>query len=454
MIIMSMFINRKEELAKLNEIYSSAHAELVLLYGRRRVGKSRMLIESIKDKNALYFLADVSENILDILAKQIPNEFIKFSTWEDFFEFIIKSEYEIIIIDEFQYIYNINKAWPTILQRWWEKIKNTKKKIILCGSIISTIDKISRGYGSALYGRKTREMQVEPLTFKHIPNFLPIYSTKDLIESYAILGGIPRYLEEFDKEKKLEENIKKKIVDKTSFLYNEPLNLLFEEFREPATYIAILLAISEGKNKFNEIADYSKTGTTKLPKYLITLERTKIIEKEIPVTENKMRTKSTKYIIKDNFYRFWLKFIFKNKSQIEKGLGSNVIEEIKKEINQFVGITFEDICREIVLDSNKDISKIGRWWYKDSEIDIVAINNKKKEILFGECKWSDKIDAKKIAKELIEKAKLVRWSNEQRREAFIIFARSFSQKIVQFENKKFTCLDLTDIEEYIQKKRK
>src|SRR3989344_3619102 len=255
---MIMFINRKEEQEKLLEIAKSKRAELMLVYGRRRVGKSRLLIEFAKKTNALYLLADISENILEILAKQVREEFIRFSTWEDFFEFLYKSKYKIIIIDEFQYLYQINKAWPTMLQRWWEKIKETNKKIILCGSIISTIYKISKGYGSALYGRKTLEMHIAPLEFRFVRKFFPDYSLEQLVETYSVLGGIPRYLEEFDSKIAIDENIKKKILDKTSFLYNEPINLLFEEFRTPAAYSSILEAITNGYVKFGEIADISK----------------------------------------------------------------------------------------------------------------------------------------------------------------------------------------------------
>src|SRR3989344_1300111 len=316
---MIMFINRKEEQEKLLEIAKSKRAELMLVYGRRRVGKSRLLIEFAKKTNALYLLADISENILEILAKQVREEFIRFSTWEDFFEFLYKSKYKIIIIDEFQYLYQVNKAWPTILQRWWEKLKDTDKKIILCGSIISTIDKIARGYGSALYGRKTYEMEIQPLSFQHAREFLKGYPVEEQIKAYSVLGGIPRYLEEIDLTKSVEENINEKILEKIRFLYNEPVNLLFEEFRDPSTYLAILSGISEGQTKFNEIAVYSHIGTNKLPKYLLVLERVGIIKKEVPVTEKKLKSKLTRYYLKDNFYRFWLRFVFKNKAQIEQG---------------------------------------------------------------------------------------------------------------------------------------
>jgi len=447
---MSMFINRKDEIKKLIEIYNSKKPELVLLYGRRRVGKSRLLIESIKNYDALYLLADMSENILDVLSSQIKKEFVKFTNWDDFFEFIIKSKYKIIIIDEFQYLYNVDKAWLTILQRWWEKIKESDKKIILCGSILSTIYKIGIGYGSALYGRKTREMDITSLKFESVYEFLRNYNILDSIESYFILGGIPRYLEEFDTSQSVDYNIKKKIIEKTSFLYNEPMNLLFEEFRDSTPYISIILAITEGKTKFNEISDYSRISTNKLPKYLYTLERVKIIAKEYPVVGKKIRSKSTHYTLIDNFYRFWFKFIFPNKSQIELGLKEEVFKDIRKNLNSFFGPVFEKLCVEVVLKSNiLMISKIGRWWHKDKEIDIVAIDDSKKEILFCECKWKEKVSAESVMKDLMEKSRSVNY--ERNKEIFVVFAKSFKKKINEFENRKVYCFDLKDIEKIMNK---
>ena len=252
----------------------------ILAYLTSTVFKYSKVRSDSNNKNAIYFLADASENILDNLANQVPNQFVRFSNWDDFFDFLLKSKHKIIIIDEFQYIYNVDKAWPTILQRWWEKLKETNKKIILSGSIISTIYKIAMGYGSALYGRKTREIEINSLNFLYAREFFKGYSIEEILSAYFILGGIPRYLEEFDSSLTLYENIKRKIIEKTSFLYNEPMNLLFEEFRDSTPYISIILAISEGKTKFNEISDYSRISTNKLPKYLSVLERVKIIARD------------------------------------------------------------------------------------------------------------------------------------------------------------------------------
>lgn len=437
MIIMIMFIDREEELEKLLEISKSGRAELVLIYGRRRVGKSRLLVEFAKKTGALYLLADASENILDVLSNQVGEEFVKFNTWEDFFYFIYKSKHKIFVIDEFQYLYQVNKAWPTIMQRWWEKIKETDKKIILCGSMVSTVYKIAMGYGSALYGRKTYEIQIRPLKFGFIKNFFPDYNFEELVKVYSILGGIPRYLEEFNPKLSIEENIKKNILDKNSFLYNEPINLLFEEFRKPAPYNSILSAITDGYVKFGEISDVSKIKNNKLPKYLMVLERVGIIEKDIPVTEKKIKAKTTRYRIKDNFYRFWFKFIFKNKSMIEQGLQKEVFNLISNEFNSYLGKSFEDVCREFLI-NNKifNFKKIGKWWHKDIEVDIAALNDQ--ESLSGECKWQDNVDAKKILEELKKKTEIF---NEGKK-TYAIFAKSFKER---FKAKDVLMFDLNDL---------
>ncbi len=445
MIIMVMFVNRTEELNKLLELSKSKKAELALIYGRRRVGKSRLLIEFAKKTGALYLLADISENVLDILAKQVNDEFVKFGTWEDFFEFIYKSKYKIIIIDEFQYLYLVNKAWPSMLQRWWEKIKETDKKIILCGSAISTVYKISMGYGAALYGRKTFDMQVTPLKFRFIKDFFPNYNPEQLVEAYAILGGTPRYLEEFDPKLEIADNIKNKILNKTAFLYNEPLNLLFEEFRSPAPYTSIFLAITQGYTKFAEIAEVSKIQGHKLPKYLLILERVGLIEKEIPITEKKIKTKTTRYKIRDNFYKFWFKFVFKNKSLIEQGLEKEVFASIEKELNAYVGKAFEDVCREFIIDSKIfRLTKIGSWWHKDKEMDIIALNDQTKEVLFAECKWQNGVDARKVLDDLTERAKTVKLA--KRKEVYAIFAKSFKEK---FKERNVLLFDLKDLKKLI-----
>ena len=454
MINMFMFIDREEEIRELRRISESEKAELIIIYGRRRVGKSRVLTEFASESNAIYLLADASDNILDIFSSQISDRFVRFRDWEDFFEYFYGSDRKILIIDEFQYLYTVNKAWPTILQRWWEKFKETDKKIILCGSIITTIARISRGYGSALYGRKTAEMEIKPLKFKDIGSFLPSYGMEDLIRSYSVLGGVPRYIEEFSDNLSVEKNIREKILKKTSFLYNEPMNLLFEEFRDPAPYTSIIMAIVQGNTKFNEISQFSHISTSKLPKYLIILERVGIIEKEIPVTERRIKVKRTAYTVKDNFFRFWFRYVFPSRTRIEMGMENEIMKEIKEDMERYVSRAFEGIVRETLYGSGK-YTKIGKWWRKDAEIDIVALNERNKEILFGEVKWRNRKIGCDVLDELMEKKELVKWNNENRKERFLIVSKSgFTKKCMErMDDEGIMHWDLKDIENFLQNKQ-
>ncbi|NOX71351.1 MAG: ATP-binding protein [Candidatus Micrarchaeota archaeon] len=443
---MIIFIDRKEEMKVLEDVARSKKAELVLLYGRRRIGKSRLLVEFLakrKQKDGLYFLSDMSETILDIfsdIAGKAESSFIHFRDWNDFFEFVVKSRHKIFVIDEFQYLYYINRAWPTILQRWWEEIRKTGKKIILCGSTISAIFRIASGYSSPLYGRKTREINIKPLDFSCMKKFLPGYSIEELIKTYAVTGGVPRYIEEIDPNVPLQLNLKTKVFEKTSFLYNEPMNLLFEEFRDPASYISILLSIASGATRFSEISQKSAIQPAVLSKYLIALERTEIIERKVPVTEKRLKSKNGRYYLSDNFYSFWLKFVFPNKTFIEQGLLDNILKNISRSFNLHVSFVFEDICRQLAISiSPFPTERIGRQWGRipDAskgrnayEIDIIALNEKTKDILFAECKWQEKVNPNKILSDLKEKAQYVDWNKEKRKEHYAIFAKSFSTRKV------------------------
>jgi len=212
-----------------------------------------------------------------------------------------------------------------------------------------------------------------------------------------------------------------------------------------------LLAITQGNVKFNDIASFSRIEANKLPKYLTVLERVKLISKEVPVSVKKIKTKITRYRVLDNFYRFWFKYIFKNRIYIEQEFADEVFDEIKREFNSYCGEIFEDVCMEFVKKANFfPLTKIGRWWHKDKEIDMVALNERTKEILFGECKWQSKVNAKKIVKELAEKSQYVQWHNKEREESFAVFAKNFSERVNEWNGKKVYCFDLKDLEKNIK----
>ncbi len=412
MLPKGMFINRTPELLYLNKLYSANKPELIILYGRRRIGKTALLREFIQDKNGLYLMADVSENILDHFSRVISKQysFVKFVTWDDLFEFVKAQSRKrfVLILDEFQYLYQVNKAFPTILQRWWEELVKTKIMIILCGSSISMIKKIAMGYGSALYGRKTAELELKPLSFIDAKKFIPKLSIDDFVAIYSIFGGVPRYLEEMTGN--IYKDIKEKILDTRSFMYNEPLNLMFEEFKDFSRYFSILSAVADGAVRFNEICQKSRIPTNKLFKYLMVLERVGLIEKCIPVLG---KVKGGNYRIKDNFFQFWFRYVYPNRSMLELGLIDDINNNIKLDLNRYIGKAFENIAKELLIRMNRDkrlpftFSEIGQWWYKDQEIDLVAVDKKQKNVMLFEVKWKEitKKDVERIFNELEERSK-------------------------------------------------
>jgi len=448
MLPKSMFVDRKNEIDLLNKIYEKEKAELILLYGRRRVGKTRLLKEFIKDKNSYYFIADISADILTTFERVIKDQFVRFPNWDDFFDFLEMKggKRVVIVLDEFQYLYKVNKAWPTILQRRWEDLKDTKVMIILCGSIISSIYKMAMGYGSALYGRKTHEIEISPLSFFDAKDFMPKYNLEEFVYIYAILGGIPRYLEEMEDGKKLWENLRDNIINKNCFLYREPLNLFYEEFKNPSVYLSIIHALSEGGKKFNEISTRTDIVTGKLSKYLNVLERVKIIKKIVPITEKRERTRNTQYILSDNFIKFWFAFVYPDRALIELDETHSIVKKIKKELNTFTGQVFEEMCEQFIIRKKPiTFTKIGKWWHKDQEIDIVGLNESKKHAAFFECKWKNlSYNASlKILGDLEEKADFVKWHNTQRKEQYGLIAKKIENK-EDLRKNGFLAYDLDD----------
>lgn len=422
---MIMFVNRKEELKYLEDLNKTKGARLLILYGRRRIGKTELLRQFSRGKKHLFFSCDLSseqEQLRQFTEKifRITGEpFLQtqpFTSWEALFRYIfdhISKKIPIIIIDEFPYLCISNKAIPSILQKIWdEKEKKINIFLILCGSYMSFMEKEILGSKSPLYGRRIGQMILKPLDFESINGFFPNYTREERTYCYAILGGTPAYLLRFNPKKTIEQNIKNEILNKNAFLYSEPRFLLMEELREPSIYFSILKAIADGKTRLNEIAQ--ETGIKdrhKVNKYISVLRELHIIRREIPVTEEKPH-KSRKgiYLLDDPYFRFWFKYVFPNMSYLEEGDIEYVWEEkIKPDFDSFTGFIFEDICIQKLKKFNKEnrlpfkAKNIGRWWDRTDEIDIVAFDDKG-SFLFCECKWTNKKIGVNILSELQRKA--------------------------------------------------
>lgn len=457
---MFLFINRKEELSFLQRRYEGRQFEFIIVYGRRRIGKTELIKEFVKSKPHMYFLCNrtgTSANILRFrkeTAKFLSEPEIASEDIGEIFSHIASKAKgrSIIVFDEFSYLVEKDDAIPSLFQGIIDEVLRDKNiMLILCGSSISMMERLL-GYKNPLYGRKTGHMKIDFLNFRHYREFFPGNSIEENIRIYAILGGVPFYIEKFDKKKSALDNAKDEILSKQGRLYEEADFLLKEEFREPDVYKSILSAIASGSTKVAEIADKAGIKASDMDRYLKALMALGIIKREIPATEKK--SKKTLYSVDDNFFNFYALFFEPYRSDIEMGETRNLEESLKRNFNTYVGKKFEKLIRTEIVRKVLPftVSKAGRWWgfYRDEgqrkelEIDIVALNDAAKDILFAECKWKDNADAEKILNGLKAKAGHVEWNKGKRKEYYAIFAKSFSKRA-----KDTMCFDLKDVEKLL-----
>lgn len=421
-----MFLGRDSELGFLNDRYNEKSAQLIVLYGRRRVGKTEILKEFCKNKRHIFFsctqtqdrvqLSKFSDMLMreDIPAKKYVTAF---DEWEKAFSAILDLPYgddkKLVVIDEFPYMCSGNSSIPSILQNLWDnKLKDSNVMLILCGSAMSFIEKELLAEKNPLYGRATGIYKVNPLGFYDAMKFFPNYSDRDKIAAYAVLGGIPHYLKQWNPELSVKENIKRNILTKGCVLYSEVEFLLHQELRETALYNSILEAVACGSTKLNDISQKSLVeDTAKTSVYLRNLIELGIAEREFSVDagvrEKTGRSKGI-YRLTDNFFRFWYAFGFANYSQLEDGDVDGVYDYIiEPKLNEFASLAFEDVCREFIKERQKRgelpfrYSRIGRFMGKttmrdrksgglrtaETEIDVMCISADCDEFLVGECKF-------------------------------------------------------------------
>lgn len=448
---MNNFISRHKELDFLNSEYKKNDSSLVVLYGRRRIGKTTLTTEFGKDKNILYFLVteesekENQNQFKNLVAEFTNNELLKNVTtdnWEVIFKALVDdkpNKKKLMIIDEFQYLGKNNAAFPSVFQKIWDTILKDKNiMVILCGSLISMMEAQTLAYSSPLYGRRTGQIKLKQIPFYDYYEFFPKKSRKELIEYYSVTGGVPKYIELFYDSSDVFSAIEKNILSKQSFLYEEPIFLLQNEVSEIGSYFSIIKTIAAGNKKLSKIATALEVKQTGLTKYLQTLINLDILEREVPITEeNPEKSKRGIYKIKDNFIEFWFKFIYPNKSFIEMDRTEFVINKIKKNIiDNHISYVYEDICIEEMWKLNADnkwnfnFDKIGRFWNNATEIDIVAFDSNGKDIVFGECKYREQPVDIDVFYELLDKVKDVDWNKSNRKEWYILFSiNGFTKKM-------------------------
>ena len=463
------FFNRGEELKFLNNKFKENGFQFIVLYGRRRTGKSELLTNFCRGKKHIYFLCNKKgsesnqSKFLEKAAKAFNDFKPDLDSFEDTFAYIAKKagkEKFIVCIDEFSYLVEKDQAIPSVFQSIVdENLKNTNIMLILCGSSISMMEKGVLSYKSPLYGRRTGQWKLKPFKLREFCKVFKGLGIEEMIKTYSVFSDIPAYFLQYNKDKSLEQNIKEKILTKGTYLYDEGEAVLREELKEPEAYFDILEAMTMVA-KPSKIANLARTNARDLPKYMKKLESLDIVERVVPVTE-KARTKISLYFIKDNFLNLWFRFVYPNKSELEERRIDEVFELIQEKLDKEIQKTFEKFClrliKEKVVLKNHFFTKIGKQWGKIKgkpkgqntyEIDLVALNEKTKEILFAECKWKKGVNAEKALAELKEKAAFVQWNNQKRKEHYAIFAKSFKKK---FKEKGIHLYDLKDLEKALKK---
>ena len=405
---MEKFVDRENEMKYLNSEYEKKGSSLVILYGRRRIGKTSLIKEFGKNKDMIYFLATEESEIQNkkqlatlVFEKlNLEDMVVSVTEWDSIFKLLINrktNNKKVIVIDEFQYLGKTNSAFPSIFQRIWDNIlKDENVMVILCGSLINMMEAQTLSYTSPLYGRRTGQIKLKQIPFKNYNEFFSKnLSEKTLIEKYAVTGGVPKYIESFTEGVNIYNEIQKNILNNQSYLYEEPYFLLQHEVSEVGSYFSIIKSIAAGNTKLGNISSNLSVSQTNLSKYLQTLINLDILEREIPITEdNPEKSKKGRYNIKDNYISFWFKFIYPYKGFLEMEEYDVVMDKIKRNfIDNHVSFVYENICKEKMWDLNVKgklgftFNKLGRWWNNTTEIDIVGYDSNGIDIIFGECKY-------------------------------------------------------------------
>ena len=422
-----MFIGREKELNTLDKLYQSNKFEFVVIYGRRRVGKTALITHFIGDKKAIYFMgveSNEKQNLENLSKSMITlnngiQPELSFLSFQAALEYAFQSastERTVLVIDEYPYVARASKSLASTLQLLIDKYKETSKlMLILCGSSMSYMEDHVLAYKAPLYGRRTAQMKIQPFDFEESCQYVKSYSDEDKALLYGIVGGTPQYLLQMSDRLSVEENIKNTFLNPMSFLYEEPVNLLKQEVREPAIYNAIITAIATGHTRMSEISSKVGEDTNVCSGYIKNLMNLGIVKKETPYGEKESR--KSIYSIEDNMFRFWYRFVPNNSSGIERGATELVYKRIEAQLPDYMGSVFEEICKQylwkqiLMGKTSVEFTSLGRWWGNDpvrkcqAEVDIMGEQDSE-SALFAECKWrNEKVDSE-VLETLIERSKL------------------------------------------------
>lgn len=422
---MAMFVGRKKEISSLTKHYNSHEYECAIIYGRRRIGKTELISEFVKDKPTIFYTAtqENAETNLKRMSQavlQFENSAstgaATFSSFNDLLEEIGKiaaKQRVVFVIDEFPYLAESYPGFSSLLQKFIDRVfLKSKLFLILCGSSMSFMEKKVLGYQSPLYGRRTLQLKIEPFNFHEAQEMLTQVDKQSAFALYSISGGIPQYLNYFSRATSVKDAVMDNFLQKDGRLFEEPTNLIKQELREPANYNSIIAAIAQGHSRLNEISTATKIKATSLKNFLNNLIELEIIERVVPITEDPNKSKKSVYKICDGMYRFWYRFVPARLTLIERGRSEQAWQGIEPQLSHFLGPDFEKLSQDYLWDhydaEHTPFTSLGNWWGPDSrthkqvELDILGYSADDTSFaIFGECKWRNEPISKQILEKLI-----------------------------------------------------
>ncbi len=429
---MITFVDREKELDQLTTCYESDEAEFVVIYGRRRLGKSELVRQSVSDRDdAIYYQAVEStaqnqlEQFVDAVTAQFPSMQNLRRDWEVLLEALGEKD-AIVVIDEFPFLIEEAEALPSRIQRVWDmELQNTEMTLVLVGSAISVMEEKVLSGSAPLYGRRTATIDLKPLSAGDARQFFPAYDAETAITAWAIYGGTPHYLQTIDPEQSLATNVQESVLSERGLLYSEPEFLLRTELRQPNTYFSILRALAHGRRTPNEIAGMAGVESQSLSTYLQKLRQLRLVERHIPVTASPTASKRGRYRIASPLFRFWFRFVYGNQDRL-RVLGEDAYDEfVSPEIADYVSPLFERLSQRALPGLiDRRFTGVGQWWFKQHELDVLGLS--KEGLVAGECKFTSEPVSEGVLSDLERTAEEVQWADEptDAETLYVLFSRS------------------------------
>lgn len=464
------FIGRTNELEFLESSYAQSNAQLVVLYGRRRVGKTEILSHFAQGKDHVFFAAPQAnkDEQLAAFSRQMfeagapASRYLRqYPDWETALQDIANlpasadGNKRLVILDEFPYLVRSDKSLPSIIQNLWDHtLRHNNITLVLCSSSMSFIEKEILSEKSPLYGRATGILRVDPMPYWDAAKFFPHYTPANNALAFAVLGGVPHYLAQFDPDEDVATNIRQRILRRGAALYSEAEFLMHQEFREPATYNTILQAVALGATQLNDIAQRTAMPAAAVSSYLRNLIEVNIVEREFPTNAKPIEESKVMrglYRLSDNFFRFWYAFVAPNRSDLEIGDIDGVWRhDVEPLLHDFAGTPFERICAQWLRRENMRgqlpfrASHIGRWWDARTEIDVVATDKSATHLIAGECKFRNRPMDIPMLRRLQEKALRLKGAE---RSAMLFSLGGFSPELTKlaYEDESICLIGVDDL---------